>query len=58
MLDGLAHDNLSLASSVVFRGVEEVDTQIVRLLHASKRLLILGVTSVGHPATESDSRNM
>lgn len=58
MLDGLAHDNLSLSSGVVFRGIEEVDTQIVRLLHASECLLILSVTSIGHPTAESDGRNM
>lgn len=36
LLDGLAHDDLGLASGIGFSCVEEVDTAVVGLLHAGK----------------------
>lgn len=54
VLDRLAHNHLGLSRAVVLGIVEEVDAQVVRLLHAGKRLLVGRVPAVGHPAAEAD----
>lgn len=58
VLDSLSHHDLRLAGGIVLGRVEEVDAKIVGLLHASKRLLVLGVPSIGHPATQADGRDV
>lgn len=57
-LDGLAHNNLGLASGVVLGRVEEVDTEIIRLLHTLKCLLILDVATKGQPSSEANGGNV
>ncbi|KAK6710159.1 hypothetical protein SNK03_004605 [Fusarium graminearum] len=58
MLNRLSHNNLSLTSSVVLSRVKEVDSKIISLLHASKRLLIFRVAAVCQPAAQANGAHM